>query len=645
MTTGKVKSIENTQKGPESSSPIHAFVRQPGPGVPHTAFDVAMVPQMAGNQALQRSIRSGAIQAKLSVSQPFDPYELEADRVAQQVMTMQAGPSFVVGGLSSVQRQIPEKDEVVQTKPLVTVVTPHVQRSSLNSSRSVQPGAAFEAGLGTGGRPLPSDIRAFMEPRFGADFSGVRLHADDNAVELNRAIGAQAFTHGSHIYIGEGGSDVGSAAGKQLLAHELTHTIQQGAAGGRAVARSPVVQRQPAPAAPTPSPASGATKPGPPAPVVGASKAETDPVELPLVARRLPITFTSTRRDLRLTTEDLSEFEILKGEISTPPIPIPDTGVSAKFSAKADQGIRLTNFSLFMTPIMGEIEASQIAAAQSSSGPSTLGVIGAATGGVIGGLAGAVLGLPGIVKGAEIGGIAGGKAGESLADLFAGDKEFKVRLTQGGGGLSATLAYSPELTMTLSATGFSWLATLETTLLTNLMLTLEALLDFKESYVSLTFRSGHLLPSEFEIKPVIRPVLTATFDASGQLIARLVILPFLRNEEPKVGEEEAIEAAEVVSVPFHLFSWEGTFEGDPILTAVKGSPLEFRDKRVKADQGKIPAAFKSGLGSSKLKADTKKREKVKEPESTGGPHTGLVWNDAIPVYVNDFETPVIRILV
>lgn len=283
MTAGKVKSIEKTQKAPESSSPSRALARQPNVGLSAAGFAATSVPQMAGNLAVQQLFRAGAIQAKLSVSQPSDPYEQEADRVAQQVVNMPA-LSSVVSGLSSGQRQTPEKDEVVQTKPLVTTITPLVQRSSSNPSRSVQPGATFEAGLGSGGGPLPADTRAFMGPRFGADFSGIRLHADGNAAQLNRAIGAQAFTHGSHIYLGEGRSDIGSAAGKQLLAHELTHAIQQGAAGGstdraasQAVASLPVVQRQPAPApppaaapppvpAPSPAPAPGVTPPAPATP-------------------------------------------------------------------------------------------------------------------------------------------------------------------------------------------------------------------------------------------------------------------------------------------------------------------------------------------------------------------------------------------
>jgi hypothetical protein len=91
-----------------------------------------------------------------------------------------------------------------------------------------------------------------MEPRFGADFGGVRVHTGDRAAGMNRDLGAQAFTHGSHIYLGEGKNDTASPAGKRLLAHELTHVVQQGGAevrkqddpeAGLNAATSPRIQR------------------------------------------------------------------------------------------------------------------------------------------------------------------------------------------------------------------------------------------------------------------------------------------------------------------------------------------------------------------------------------------------------------------
>jgi hypothetical protein len=157
-----------------------------------------------------------AIQPKLQVGPAGDRYEQEADRMAAVVMAMpapQAAPP-----VPPAQRK-PEEEEV-QTK-------------------AQDPRAGFEAapdfedqlrGQKGGGAPLPSSVRSFMEPRFGADFSGVRLHTGSESAQLNREISAQAFTQGQDIYLGEGKENVDTGAGRQLLAHELTHTIQQGAA-------------------------------------------------------------------------------------------------------------------------------------------------------------------------------------------------------------------------------------------------------------------------------------------------------------------------------------------------------------------------------------------------------------------------------
>jgi hypothetical protein len=78
-----------------------------------------------------------------------------------------------------------------------------------------------------GGNPLPDDTREFMETRFGNDFSSIRVHHDSEAVQLNRDLRAKAFTHGTNIYFNAGQYNPKSSGGKKLLAHELTHTIQQ----------------------------------------------------------------------------------------------------------------------------------------------------------------------------------------------------------------------------------------------------------------------------------------------------------------------------------------------------------------------------------------------------------------------------------
>jgi hypothetical protein len=82
--------------------------------------------------------------------------------------------------------------------------------------------------LGSSGQPLDAGTRAFMEPRFGHDFSQVRIHTEDQAQRSAKAVDALAYTVGSHVVFGSGQYSPDSRNGRKLLAHELTHTIQQG---------------------------------------------------------------------------------------------------------------------------------------------------------------------------------------------------------------------------------------------------------------------------------------------------------------------------------------------------------------------------------------------------------------------------------
>jgi hypothetical protein len=167
------------------------------------------------------------VQAKLTIGQPNDRYEQEADRVAEQVMGMpDAKPA--------VQRQgLPGEEEELQTKSLGGAIQREVMpdeeeevQAKRSSGSDLEAGADFESRLGSSkssGSPLPEDVRSFMEPRFGADFSGVRVHTGSEAVQMNREVGAQAFAHGQDVYFGEG-----KGPGKDALtAHELTHVVQQ----------------------------------------------------------------------------------------------------------------------------------------------------------------------------------------------------------------------------------------------------------------------------------------------------------------------------------------------------------------------------------------------------------------------------------
>ncbi len=129
----------------------------------------------------------------------------------------------------SLQRQVEEEEETLQTKAeyASSGSVPAAVESALRSSKS-------------GGVPLSSAVQRRMGGRFGADFSSVRVHNDGTSAQMNRSIGAKAFTHGNHIYFNSGSYNPESVSGRRLLAHELTHVLQQGAAP-----RQPQVQRAP----------------------------------------------------------------------------------------------------------------------------------------------------------------------------------------------------------------------------------------------------------------------------------------------------------------------------------------------------------------------------------------------------------------
>ena len=93
-----------------------------------------------------------------------------------------------------------------------------------------------------GGVPLGSNVRQFMEPRFGADFSGIQVHADRRAAALSQSLSARAFTYGRHIYFNEGEYQPETQEGQHVLAHELTHVIQQGASQTRLPVRQHVTE-------------------------------------------------------------------------------------------------------------------------------------------------------------------------------------------------------------------------------------------------------------------------------------------------------------------------------------------------------------------------------------------------------------------
>jgi peptidoglycan hydrolase-like protein with peptidoglycan-binding domain len=279
--------------------------------------------QQYGNRFVNRIMSQHAVQTKLKIGEPGDQYELEASRVADQVMAMLDSAiqpkcanceeelqmqSFSDSGIPSVQMQpVSEEEEMLRTKvqmqPIEVeeeMIQPKIQRQeedektlqmkckacelkdgvlskSLNKGLGEEdplirigqqmlgksaftqpkPSSSFEqpqkgmlqaksnkpaenvtddfnqklrTSMSSGGSYISEVIQKDMEHRFGANFNHIRIHNDSSATDLNNEINAKAFTHQNHIFFNSGQYNPENSGGKRLLAHELTHTIQQGTA-------------------------------------------------------------------------------------------------------------------------------------------------------------------------------------------------------------------------------------------------------------------------------------------------------------------------------------------------------------------------------------------------------------------------------
>lgn len=237
-----------------------------------------------GNRLIGASLR---VQARLQIGPVDDPHEREADRVADQVLRDPRPPALrpAIAVLPGVQRHadhgpgcacgactvqrhaghdhdhdsnhgpgctcpacggVQRKPEGVHAPGCACSGCAAVQRKpAADGGFTAGPELAARIGrLSAGGSPLPEPVRTDMEQRFGADFGGVRVHVDGEAAALSRDLRAHAFTRGQHIAFAPGKFDPGSASGRWLLAHELTHTIQQ-TGGIRRKADAPEIRARP----------------------------------------------------------------------------------------------------------------------------------------------------------------------------------------------------------------------------------------------------------------------------------------------------------------------------------------------------------------------------------------------------------------
>ena len=260
----KPASVQRSTRTPETHH--HTFTPQPESGGLHD------LQRLLGNQGVQRMLSANPTiaQAKLTVGAADDAYEQEADRVASEVMSAQ-GP--VGGGDAGVQRaaedeemlqgkrdvqreadeeeiqmkradlQRQEDEEEIQMKRAPEIV----QRAAFGeedemAAKRIQR-AADDGLMGSfdvegdlenqiqsqkgGGNSLDTGDKSFFESRFGQDFSDVKVHTGGDSDAINRSIGARAFTNGADVFMRGGEYNPGSSSSRELLAHELTHVVQQ----------------------------------------------------------------------------------------------------------------------------------------------------------------------------------------------------------------------------------------------------------------------------------------------------------------------------------------------------------------------------------------------------------------------------------
>lgn len=164
--------------------------------------------------------RQSIVQAKLELTQAGDSYEQEAERTAYFIM----------------QKEFLGKSGIPVEHPSLSATLPPLISRRVSGDAGVAVDAETERDIYAsrgGGHGLPDALRSRMEVSFGIDFSNVRLHTDSKAADLSRGIQAKAFTYGNDIYFNRGQYQPYSAAGQHLIAHELTHVVQQSGKVGR----------------------------------------------------------------------------------------------------------------------------------------------------------------------------------------------------------------------------------------------------------------------------------------------------------------------------------------------------------------------------------------------------------------------------
>jgi len=171
------------------------------------------------------------VQPKLTIGEANDPYELEADAVAERVVRMhipQSNTDGYIGNKSSFFSQVPVSTQVVNRKCAKCEEEEKIQKKSQGHENiGLEAPSGITEVLNSPGQPLPAQAKSFFEPRFGRDFGNVKIHTNSLAAKSADNINALAYTSGNNIAFNQNQFSPDTERGKKLLAHELTHVVQQ----------------------------------------------------------------------------------------------------------------------------------------------------------------------------------------------------------------------------------------------------------------------------------------------------------------------------------------------------------------------------------------------------------------------------------
>ncbi|NEO31320.1 MAG: DUF4157 domain-containing protein [Symploca sp. SIO3C6] len=296
-----------------------ATIAKPSVATRTPVHPLLQLQQRIGNNAVNHFI-----QTKLKVGKPNDIYEQEANRVADSVMRMptpqvqpqeeeeealQTQPQAITPLIQqqaeeeeetaqTLQRQTDEEEEAVQmlqpqpneeeetAQTLQTQPEEEEFQAKAVSSETPEIDHRLESQIQSvrgSGQPLAASVRTFMEPRFGYDFSSVKVHNDSQAAHFSRSLNAQAFTIGRDIFFDTGRYEPNTTSGQHLLAHELTHTVQQQPQASRMVVqrRETTPSNSPRTSAAIASPPRPSPAPSPPVTAAKSIVAVSDQTESP----------------------------------------------------------------------------------------------------------------------------------------------------------------------------------------------------------------------------------------------------------------------------------------------------------------------------------------------------------------------------